>query len=376
MRNEVLQGDALEQLRLIPSGTVQTCVTSPPYWGLRDYGHRKWFAGDNPDCQHGEVKEHGPHHPGQVEQTKWKTAEAAGKGQTATTQECLQCGAWYGQVGLEPTPQQYVVHLVEIFREVRRVLRDDGTLWLNLGDSWANDTKWGGRTSGKHTEGLHGEPVGRGKRFTGLKEKDLVGIPWRVAFALQEDGWYLRSDIIWAKGNGMPEAVKDRPTKAHEYIFLLTKEAHYYYDHEAIFEPFVSLEEGKGRNKRSVWNINPKPYKGAHFAVFPEAIPALCIQAGTSEGGACSKCGTPWERGQVEYTWKPGCSCDPSGTVPCIVLDPFSGSGTTLAVAAGLRRSYLGIELNPAYHKLIQERLAGPLLSGEQQDVFDELMGD
>jgi len=365
VKDAVHQGDALEILRLLPDKIVQCCVTSPPYWGLRDYGHRRWFDED-PSCQHEEVKDHGPHHPGQVEQTKWKSAEAAGKGQTATTQECLRCGAWYGQLGLEPTPEKYVEHLVEVFREVHRVLRDDGTLWLNLGDSYANDTKWGGQTTGKHAAGLHGAPVGRGKRSTGLLAKNLVGIPWRVAFALQDDGWYLRSDIIWAKPNAMPESVKDRPTTSHEYIFLLTKSQDYFYDHEAILEPFTNTvfvptfdnTPRKGeRNKRSVWEINCRAYTGAHFAVFPEELPATCILAGTSEKGGCSSCGAPWKRVQSDE-WTPTCSCKGADLMPCLVLDIFAGSGTTLAVAAGRGRSYLGIELNPEDLSLIRDRLS------------------
>jgi hypothetical protein len=204
--------------------------------------------------------------------------------------DCAKCGAKRidSQIGLEKTPAAYVAQIVAAMREVWRVLRDDGTLWLNLGDSYANDTKWGGSTGGKHVSALHGEPVGRGKRETGLKAKDLLGIPWRVAFALQDDGWYLRSDIIWAKPNPMPESVTDRPTKAHEYVFLLAKQPRYFYDAEAIAEPsggangssFVSeydretkpglgmgeRKESATRNARSVWQIATQPYSGAHFA--------------------------------------------------------------------------------------------------------------
>ena len=181
----IYQGDALEILRGLPAESVHCCVTSPPYWGLRDY----------------EVN---------------------------------------GQLGLERTPNEYVMRLVGILNEVRRVLRVDGTLWLNLGDSYANDGKWGGSTGGKHAAGLHGKQVGRQRRETGLKPKELVGIPWRVAFALQADGWYLRSDIIWAKPNPMPESITDRPTRSHEYIFLLAKAKQYYYDADAIAEPSVA----------------------------------------------------------------------------------------------------------------------------------------
>lgn len=207
--------------------------------------------------------------------------------------------------------------------------------------------------------------MGRGKRSTGLKPKDLVGIPWRIAFALQDDGWYLRSDIIWHKPNAMPESVRDRPTTSHEYIFLLTKNQDYFYDHVAVQEPFASTVpiptwentpiEGE-RNKRSVWSINLEAYPGAHFAVFPEELPAVCIKAGTSEKGCCRNCGTPWRRSKENLEWEPGCRCKAEEVEPCIVLDPFAGSGTTLAVAAGLNRSYLGIELGSAYLDLIRAR--------------------
>jgi len=229
---------------------------------------------------------------------------------------------------------QCVQHIVEVFREVRWVLRKDGTVWLNLGDSYANDTKWGGSTGGKHAKGLHGQTgVGRQKVSTGVKPKDLVGVPWRVAFALQADGWWLRSDIIWSKPNPMPESVTDRPTRSHEYVFLLTKSARYFYDAEAIREPqsegtferygreanrgtiptfnksggsdrknesFAAATSqailAGGRNKRSVWTIPTQAFPDVHFATFPEALVKPCIQAGTSERGCCAECGAPWER--------------------------------------------------------------------------------
>ena len=255
------------------------------------------------------------------------------------------CGAWRGALGLEPTPELYVDHLVEVMREVKRVLRSDGTLWLNLGDSYANDTKWGGATGGKHADGLHGATsIGRSRVSTGLKAKDMVGIPWRVAFALQADGWWLRSDVIWAKPNSMPESVTDRPAKAHEYLFLLAKSDRYYYDGYAIKEPALvppnshttrpkdtpdrgPREGGNGglteyaararatkgsfdgkwgdvafravetlRNKRTVWTIPTEPYAGAHFAVFPPALVEPCILAGTSSRGVCPVCGAQWKR--------------------------------------------------------------------------------
>lgn len=299
----VINGDAMTELGKLPISSVQCCVTSPPYWGLRDYGIA-------------------------------------------------------GQLGMEETPEEWVAKMVEIFREVKRVLRDDGTLWLNLGDSYANDTKWGGQTSGKHVKYLHGQSLTRAKKTSGLKSKDLVGIPWRVAFALQAAGWYLRSDIIWHKPNPMPESVTDRPTKSHEYIFLLTKSERYYYSAEAIREPVESdkgnnrtfrnggvytnnrsfdnssgyekettgntLDVSGFRNKRTVWTIATQPYAEAHFATFPEELPKLCILAGSKVGDT--------------------------------VLDPFAGSGTTLRVALELGRKAMGIELSPEYCKLIEQR--------------------
>ncbi len=435
----------METLRRLPEGSIHCAVTSPPYWGLRDYDGEPQVWGGDPACDH-EWGELGvPHHPNQVEQTKWKTAEAAGKGQTAGSGRfCLRCDAWLGQFGLEPTPQMYVEHSVEIFRELWRVLRDDGTFWLNLGDSYANDGKWGGSTGGKHAGGLHGETgVGRGRRSTGLKPKDLVGIPWRVAFALQDDGWYLRSDIIWAKGNPLPESVRDRVTRSHEYIFLFTKRPRYFYDHEAIKEPMAGpdrvVPQGfggtkgsgqdasgpsagrtysgnaydasqlSGRNKRSVWNVNPRPYKGAHFAVFPPELVEPCVLAGTSERGCCPMCGTAWERetergsdvpmtarrqhladasvdpaqrlkkgggtarttlgagrggdvpmpGTRTVGWHQGCGCPEHEPVPCVVVDPFSGSGTTGVVSLDHGRSYVGLDVNADYRDLAVARLLG-----------------
>jgi DNA modification methylase len=263
--------DVMDGLRSMPDGVVQCVVTSPPYWGLRDYG---------------------------VE----------------------------GQLGLEKTPEEYVAKMVEVFREVRRVLRDDGTLWLNLGDSYTGSGVNDGRTNaglnqGNAREGNLGSSRPNTK-IEGLKPKDLVGIPWRVAFALQADGWYLRSDIIWAKPNPMPEGVTDRPTKSHEYIFLLSKSARYFYDAEAIAEACVN--DNTTRNKRSVWTVATAPRKGSHFATFPLELPELCIKAGTKQGD--------------------------------VVLDPFLGSGTVAEVARLNNRIGLGFELNPKYEPLIIDR--------------------
>jgi DNA modification methylase len=367
----ILLGDNRETLREIPDGTVQTVVTSPPYYGLRDYGHD-------------------------------------------------------GQIGLEETPEAYVSALVDVFREVRRVLRDDGTVWLNLGDSYN-----GGGTSTQivdssirestRSEALTGgkiPPQGAAPRVKSLKPKDLIGIPWRVAFALQADGWYLRQDIIWHKPNPMPESVTDRCTKAHEYIFLLTKSARYYYDAEAVkestsreykdgedFGGFAKKDRLKSvvanqshapsminanlptsRNRRSVWTISARPYKHAHFATFPKKLIEPCILAGCPKE-VCAECGAPWVR-VVERTkikdsdskryngvsmrndagdgrshhetktlgFQPTCTCN-AGTIPGTVLDPFNGSGTTGAVALQFNRDYIGIELNPEYLELTKRRL-------------------
>lgn len=269
----IQQGDVLDVLRRIPDGVVQCVVTSPPYFALRDYGID-------------------------------------------------------GQIGLETTPEEYVARLVAVFREVRRVLREDGTVWCNLGDSYAGSGRglMGDGTPSDRGDAKQGTNRGTtvgtfGKIDSGLKPKNLIGIPWRVAFALQADGWWLRSDVIWHKPNCLPESVTDRPTKAHEYIFLLTKSARYFYDAEAVKEEAVSgsgnagarnyrtyAENGRvyagqseqdastGRNKRTVWTISTQPYSESHFATFPPELPEICIKAGSSERGACPQCGAPWER--------------------------------------------------------------------------------
>lgn len=279
MTSEIRQGDALTLLEEIREGSAQCCVTSPPYWGLRDYGNAK-------------------------------------------------------QIGLEATPEGYVARMVEVFREVRRVLRDDGTLWLNLGDSYAA----GGNNSGSRPEDLADKQRSnagcRYKRRTappGLKPKDLVGIPWRVAFALQADGWWLRSDIIWAKTNPMPESITDRPTKSHEYLFLLAKSERYRYDAEAIAEPAVGGTYKATRNRRTVWSIASEPFLGAHFAVMPQALVEPCILAGSKPGD--------------------------------LVLDPFAGSGTVGVVALRHGRRFLGLELNPEYCEMARNRISGPMFA-------------
>tara|TARA_R110000824_G_scaffold54123_1_gene149497 strand:- start:542 stop:1537 length:996 start_codon:yes stop_codon:yes gene_type:complete len=327
-------GDCVESLRALDAGSVHCCVTSPPYWGLRDYGND-------------------------------------------------------GQIGLEETPAAYVARLVDVFREVRRVLRDDGTLWLNLGDSYASSPASGGKSTSdkfcpnireqqgtvngkRRAAGLvddHATPSAPYRRPLGLKPKDLVGIPWRVAFALQADGWYLRSDIIWHKPNPMPESVTDRPTKAHEYLFLLSKSARYFYDAEAIKTSVrnggkvrrgpiysipaetIGVKKKTGNmaddavwrtptkaNKRSVWTVPTRPYGGAHFAVFPTKLIEPCILAGCPVGGT--------------------------------VLDPFGGSGTTAIVALNNQRRAVLCELSPDYIEIAHDRIGK---ATRQRSIFDVL---
>lgn len=327
MTVRILIGDCRDVLKTLPDESVHCVVTSPPYWGLRDYGVA-------------------------------------------------------GQIGQEESFWQFLDTMVDVFREVRRVLRTDGTAWINMGDGYANDGKWGGATGGKHADHLHGQAsrIGRNKRKTGLKPKDLIGQPWELAFALRDDGWWLRRDIIWHKQNPMPESVRDRPTGAHEYIFLMTKAQSYFYDADAILEP-VSLNTharlsqdvaaqvgsvranggtktdgnmkavgrtpktqlaGHGvknnesfaascslpvleRNKRTVWTVATEAFRGAHFATFPPALIEPCIKAGCPQGG--------------------------------VVLDPFGGAGTTGLVADRLQRDALLIELNPEYAAMAERRI-------------------
>jgi DNA modification methylase len=328
---------------------AQTCVTSPPYYGLRDYGTAQWKGGD-PACDHSISMP-----------TKWNDPkrgtnvlrpEVAHRG--GSSANCHKCGAARvdSQLGLEETPDQYIEAMVEVFRCVWDVLEDDGTLWINIGDSYNGS---GGQGTNPNimtkaaAEGRGGKPI----NVKNMKPKDLIGIPWLLAFALRADGWYLRQDIIWHKPNPMPESVQDRCTKSHEYIFLLSKSEKYYYDIESVKEPSEYPEDNrkarvntdtakdfqrdvgnqldKGdktypfRNKRSVWTITTKPYSGAHFAVFPPDLIEPCIMAGAPIGG--------------------------------VVLDPFMGSGTTAQVAQNLGRKYLGCELNTAYKDLQESRL-------------------
>ena len=404
-------GDCREVLKTLPDKHFQTCVTSPPYYGLRDYGTATWVGGSK-NCSH----------IGAPLGNNRNFIDEGGRGSnkaSLSTGDCIKCGAKRvdSQIGLEETPEQFVESLVNVFREVKRVLKDDGTLWLNLGDSYSS----GGRTSttNQTVRGNTDYGVTRPPPIVGIKPKDLIGIPWRVAFALQADGWYLRQDIIWHKPNPMPESVQDRCTKAHEYIFLLSKSPYYYYDNVAIKEeaqdwgtrdrtngkyhnegtglnPHTGLEKSyETRNKRSVWTVNTKPYKEAHFAVFPTDLIEPAILAGSSEK-ICSGCGKAYRRemvttdvpdrtvrdhmvGVIPKRDKPTrmnskdmlslkkddrgfvkqCDCDTDKTEQDRVLDPFGGSGTTALVADRNNRDATVIELNESYIEIARNRLEG-----------------
>jgi DNA modification methylase len=333
---DVLTGDCREILKTLPPNSFHTCVTSPPYFGLRDYNTGSWEGGD-PNCPHKRLtkisKDTATGHMGMYEQGDVV-------GDAIYRSECPQCGAVRvdSQMGLEETPENFTSALVEVFRELHRVLRDDGTAWLNLGDSYYNYRPGRGQSLTKQTvsstdQDLPQECSRRGNKQEGLKEKDIIGIPWRVAFALQADGWYLRQDIIWNKPNPMPESVKDRCTKSHEYIFLLTKKSHYYFDNESIKESGLDVD----KNKRSVWTVPVHPYKEAHFATFPTQLIEPCIKAGSPKGGN--------------------------------VIDPFGGAGTTGMVADRLGRNATLIELNPDYVNIINDRIV------DDAGMFAEING-
>jgi DNA modification methylase len=369
----LLVGHVLDRLAELPDESVHCCVTSPPYYGLRDYGlePQVWEEND-PACQHswGEEGKSGQRNRNVLGNLNGCSPLFL---HPSTGAFCQWCGAWCGSLGLEPTPELYIQHLVEIFAEVRRILRSDGTLWLNIGDSYARD-----EAKGQH------KPAFRSSGG-GLKPKDLIGIPWMLAFALRGSGWWLRQDIIWSKPNAMPESVTDRCTKAHEYLFLLTKSERYFYDSAAIQEPaekgnasssFNTPAEHKllrssdstrtdddQRNKRSVWTVPTRPFTKAHFAVFPPNLITPCIQAGTSEHGVCQQCGAPWKR-EVSTTttgWSSTCKCN-ADIIPATVLDPFFGAGTTGLVCQHLWRSCIGIDLSDKYAEIGKDRMPGGLL--------------
>lgn len=368
MEFKLMCGDVITQLQTLPDNSINTCVTSPPYYGLRDYGTGMWVGGD-PNCPHYRTSK-------RSDMTSTGHAHMVDSGHPVGDAIyktiCPTCGAVRvdNQIGLEETPEEYINKLVEVFREVKRVLRDDGILWVNIGDSYSGShgngykqTMWA--TNGQYNSDEINACDKMPKKKSGCKPKDLIGIPWMLAFALRADGWYLRQDIIWAKNNPMPESVKDRCTRSHEYIFMLTKSRKYYFDHEAIQEPAsgydgrkktthdgspkrenMGLPDGvheqsmvKGgherwnfrdnipvRNKRDVWRVGVcSTVKEAHFAVFPKELIEPCVLAGCPEGG--------------------------------VVLDCFSGSGTTGIVATQHSRNYIGIELNPEYIEITKRRV-------------------
>jgi DNA modification methylase len=479
-RNKIYCGNSLNILRTFPDKVFQCCVTSPPFFGLRSYNTGHWIGGSR-DCVHDTVPARngrGGSGPNAKNTTDSYPSEFP-------SPSCSKCGAIYEdfQLGLESTPDEYTDHLVEVFREVKRTLRDDGVFWLNLGDSYAGS--WGNAghrpeldDSPSHQREKNCDYLPRGGwddrrdrpassyKLPNIKAKDLIGIPWKLAFALRDDGWWLRSDIIWAKGvsgqkeltsqihnagieigieenkiealieslglyvgNSMPESVVDRPSKSHEYLFMLTKSKKYFYDNDAVREDLVTKDnKGRresypsgstssmrggvhqvkngsfaglplnplGRNLRSVWTLVTKPFKSAHFAVFPEELILNPIKSSTSEKGCCPACNAPYKRillkksmvirktdrvalmgefGRTQSSgtmlsptesktvgWQQTCSCildcawgDPE---PCLVLDPFMGSGTVGVVSKKLGRNFVGIDLNKSYVDMANERIS------------------
>ncbi len=341
----IKNGDCRDVLKTLPEKSFYTCVTSPPYFGLRDYGTGTWVGGD-PNCPHKRTTKIGKTVPTTTgHQAMHEHGDVVGDAIYKT--ECPKCGAIRvdKQIGLEETPEEFVENMVIVFREIWRVLRDDGTLWLNLGDSYSGSGK--GPSSSLNGEHHNMEKVHSKIVPNGLKPKDLIGIPWRVALALQADGWYLRQDIIWHKPNPMPESVQDRCTKAHEYIFLLTKSPKYHFDNHAISEEanYQGVMRGGStaryeqnnfggdhkeydrRNKRSVWSVRPATFKEAHFAVFPPELIEPCIKAGCPEQ-VCAKCGTAYEKQFeiVEENPDPAAQRQPSQTKH---FDSSMGGGGT-----------------------------------------------
>jgi len=375
----VHQADCLDAMRKLPDGCVQCCVTSPPYWGLRKYDVPETVWGGRSDCAHDWIK-------GIVTDTRGlqvNTSDTLSGPQRADARGqsrgniCRVCGAWRGQLGLEPTPALYVEHLVGIFRELRRVLRGDGTLWLNIGDCWHSGDRGGYRNDSHRWEGSPIQPDSIGSHMEsvapnrlpqdGLKDRDLVGVPWRVAFALQADGWWLRDEVIWSKTSCMPYPATDRTVRSHEQVFLLSKSSRYFFDWKAIAAPAKhageritlgakSLSRGQAegagvdpsgngaadsmvvadlRRSRSVWTIGPEPNNAQHYAPFPRELARRCIVAGSRVGD--------------------------------VVLDPFAGTGTTVRVADGLQRKALGFDLGAGYVAQANER-SGALSADDTRD--------
>jgi DNA modification methylase len=470
----ILHGDALVKLRELPDASVHCCITSPPYWGLRDYGVDSQIWDGSDSCAHvwGDEQRLTVGRNDENPEDLQRRFETYGTGRPkARTQNnphqstsgsfCQHCQAWRGSLGHETHPQFYIAHLVQVFAEVKRILRNDGTAWIVIGDSYSSGNRVGHGTRvgyKQHTNrGMNGshDPT-RAPQPEGLREKNLIGIPWRLAFALQDAGWILRQEITWCKSSAMPESVKDRPSSATEKIFLFAKQAHYFYDQEGCRHPIadttlsrnqyarahpkgwhtdaVPISGGErddgavrgsqsGANLRNFWLLGPEPLREAHFAAFPTEIPRRCILLGTSARGCCSACRAPWvrvvEKGlsswearkanghdphgyhvgdQTDHIagnactrraapdgkgegglgwvatkttigWRPSCTCY-AGVIPCTILDPFSGSGTTLVVADRLGRHATGIELSAVYVAMMKQRLT------RDSPLFMELTGD
>ena len=429
----IITGNCLIKLKDLPDEHFHTVITSPPYWGLRDYNTGTWVGGDS-NCPHKRLtkisKDTATGHQGMYD-------KGDVVGDAIYKRECPKCGAVRQdeQLGLEENPFDYIERMTAVFREVRRVLRNDGTLWLNLGDTYSSykDCKSVSQTVAKGTQSEQAHVIPKGLsasrnssnlKKAGFKNKELIGIPWRMAMALQEDGWYLRQDIIWHKPNPMPESVTDRCTKSHEYIFLLTKKERYFYDSFSIKEDATYKGHARGgstsryqqnnfgadnkeydkRNKRSVWTINTAPFKEAHFAVFPPDLIEPCVLAGSPEK-ACKECGKPYKRKleskrvrrnelpKDDIRYRPNvysgaykdingkgdagymqtkdlglhkdCKCDTKEVIKGQVLDPFGGAGTTALVSDRLNREATVIELNKDYVKIAKKRLVSesPLFS-------------
>ncbi len=403
-------GDSASVLATLPPDSVHCCVTSPPFWGLRDYGTGTWEGGDE-TCGHYQGRPGSGRADGKVDERAQRNRDGA---TALTSGRCSACGARRvdQQIGLEPTPDEWVERLVAVFREVRRVLRPDGVCFVECGDSYAgsggfapdapiNQARARGEGWGKlgaSSESARSAMRGSGhKRLPGLKPKDLIGQPWLLAFALRADGWWLRDCIIWARPNPMPESATDRTTKSHSYVFVCTKRARYAWDADAIREAADGRhadDNPSGRNARSVWTIPTEPTPFAHFATMPTALAERCIRAGTSEHGCCAECGAPWERvverGLVPHQetwnvrsgddggvraanfkrdahipgtptattigWRPTCPHD-APTTPAIVLDPFAGAATTMLAARRLGRHSVGVELSAEYLGIAKRRL-------------------
>ena len=419
------EGNNRDILRSLPEKSIQMVVTSPPYWSLRKYNVPDTIWGGLEGCEHTFIEK----------SRYWDNRHGAALSQEGylelgsivdhrgylTSLTCEKCNAWYGQLGLEPTPELFIEHLVAVFREIKRVIRDDGIIWINMGDSYSGSGRGADAKYGDHAIVGESQAIKPDWGKLNLKPKDLIGVPWMLAFALRNDGWYLRSDIIWQKIAALPESVTDRPTKSHEYIFLLSKQERYFYDQDAIREPLAdsTINDRRmgtsgtgrarysadnmsatpsgftganplGRNKRSVWAISSEPLRDEHYASFPSELPTICIEAGTSEKGCCPHCGTSWIRsynkepvpqdikGKMTVLWRrehppkflgwqQNCKCEPHEPIPSIVLDPFSGSGRTGIAALRLNRRYLGCELSSEYAEMSRKLIYNdcPLLNME-----------